>query len=471
MNANAYKQPYERLYDGSLKNTHIKSMVTLACKHYGKPNPEIDAYRSTANAQWLEANLSGTQINTIHYALIDEYKKSGDKAFKRGRPPGAKNRPKFNSADPNSFDPIASDEPGHAQEMPTEEIRTDLQSTKIDTPQQIDHILTEAMLNKYVKKEEFENCTNTLRAVIETECKDSFARDAGLRLEIRALAQNRPTIVEIKRQELPTIQAGIQHKNFPRLLRAAYSRQFSGHHHNIWLFGPAGTGKTTAAEKLAEIMFGDDYKLHTDNKATREAFTAQFKQDWEGYNYNGALATQFQLTGYNDANGRYVYTAFRKAWEFGGVYLFDEIDGSMPDALLAMNGALANGVASFPDRMVKRHKDCLIIAGANTTGLGGGTEYVGAMKQNAAFLNRFVFVPWPHDNALEDVLAGNSDWVQRVRQIRERMVKQGNKSQLITMRASLFGAAMLASGIPQNEVEEATLKQGMSDAQWDAIKY
>ena len=56
--------------------------------------------------------------------------------------------------------------------------------------------------------------------------------------------------------------------------------------------------------------------------------------------------------GFIDAQGRIVNTEFRKAYEHGGLFLFDEIDASFPQAILAFNAALAN---DFMDFQIKKY--------------------------------------------------------------------------------------------------------------------
>src|ERR1700676_639204 len=136
---------------------------------------------------------------------------------------------------------------------------------------------------------------------------------------------------------------------------------------NVWLVGPAGSGKTKACEQVAHELGIEFY-------------------------FTGAISEPYSLLGYKDANGNYVSTTFRQAYENGGVFLLDEVDGISPNALFTFNAALANGHCAFPDKVVKRHKDCIIIAAANTFGLGGTSDYVGRVKLDAATLSRFVWV-------------------------------------------------------------------------------
>lgn len=251
--------------------------------------------------------------------------------------------------------------------------------------------------------------------------------------------------VEVKVAEQPVVDVGIQHKNFSILLKACAAITPDGHRLNVWLKGPAGSGKTTAAKMAA--------------KALNLRFT-----------FNGAISQPFELLGFISATGSLIRTPFRDAWENGGVYLFDEVDSSNPNAVTAFNAALANGVCCFPDGMVERHPDCVVIAGANTSGNGATSDYVGRMKQDGAFLNRFVELDWPVDERLESAMVPNAAWVQRVQGVRARVAQRGIKGHMVTPRASVYGAALLAAGIDMATVEAMTLKKGLADDAWAQIK-
>ena len=447
---------------------HLINMINVLCKDNGREAPEL-AYHHLRK-RWLTDNYNSSQINWADQQVKEDFRQKGIpyKAIEgRGRPVGAKNKNKagvssdyfdkllgndkptiqYSTSTPYDFSPPIEEK--NPTVVDPKNIPTDLSDiiNKLDVRidrLQIDVHNLSTHINTDIKRDI--TSINVNMGELRETVNGVSHHITNLQDKLNSIIENRPTIVELKQpNDLPNISAGIQHMNFPDLLIAANSILPNGNHPNIWLAGPAGTGKTTAAEKLAELL-GLEFR------------------------YNGALSNKFELVGYMDANGRYVATAFRETWEHGGVYLFDEIDGSMPDALLSMNGALANSIASFPDKMVHRHKDCIIIAGANTMGLGGGTEYVGAMKQNAAFLNRFEYIEWPHDNALEDALCPNKEWLARVREIRARVVTKQIKSHLITMRASIFGASLLNAGMPWDKVERMTLKCGMTDAHWGMVK-
>jgi cobaltochelatase CobS len=224
---------------------------------------------------------------------------------------------------------------------------------------------------------------------------------------------------------------GHKHPKFALLLKAATARMANGYAPNIWIAGPAGSGKTHGGHMLADA-FGADFHL------------------------NGAISMPHELLGFIDAGGKYHSTPFRQAYEHGGVYMFDEVDGSDNAALLALNAALANGHCAFPDQSVTRHKDCVILASANTWGLGATAEYVGRSKIDAAFMSRFpVRVSWEYDNALEVAISGNASFARRVIAARERARAAGLKV-LIDPRASQAGAALIANGLTEIEAADAT---------------
>ena len=134
---------------------------------------------------------------------------------------------------------------------------------------------------------------------------------------------------------------------------------------NQMLVGPAGSGKTTLAAQVAQALNLEFY-------------------------FTGALQTKYDIIGFIDGNGIYHRTAFRNAFENGGVFLWDEIDSSDARAMVAFNSALENDTADFPDGNVKRHPDFISIASANTYGRGADRMYIGRNHLDAATLDRFV---------------------------------------------------------------------------------
>jgi cobaltochelatase CobS len=207
---------------------------------------------------------------------------------------------------------------------------------------------------------------------------NAIDRDEVLRLVDERLADVAVRRVEVVRSEAPPVDVGVQHQRFDSLLSTISCRL------NSWLVGPAGSGKTSAAKAAADALGLPFYALSV-----------------------GPQTTQSQLTGYNNvSNGDYVSTQLRQAYEHGGVFLLDEVDAGSPAVLVTINALLANGHASFPDAVVERHPDFVLVAAANTIGLGADRQYVGRQQVDAATLDRFVFLDWANDVALEAACLG-----------------------------------------------------------------
>lgn len=250
----------------------------------------------------------------------------------------------------------------------------------------------------------------------------------------------RVTLVEVKLPSGEVRNVGTQHKLFPKLLSLIGLRE------NVWMVGPAGSGKSTAAHSVADAL---------------------------GIAY-GAISVCSQtpvssLLGYMDANGNYVSTEFRRRYEEGGVFNIDEIDKGNANVLAVLNSALSNGECAFPDRMVTRHENNMLVATGNTFGTGADRVYVGSLQIDGATLDRFAFLEWPYDDEFEAALCGNSEWLQTV--LRYRANAQANNLRVvISPRASIKGARMLAGGFEQSEVEAILIFKGCDAATVRKIK-
>lgn len=231
---------------------------------------------------------------------------------------------------------------------------------------------------------------------------------------------------------------GKQHFQFEKLSKYVQTKN------NIFLVGSAGSGKTTAARNIAKAL---NIKFY----------------------FTGAINSEYKLTGFIDAQGKIVNTEFRKAYEHGGLFLFDEIDASFPQAILAFNAALANDFMDFPDKKVQRHKNFYCIAAANTFGTGADRQYVGRNQLDAATLDRFITFNWEIDETLEHELANNYEWVNYVQKARKAASKIGERH-IISPRASMQGADLLRIGIDRKEVEKDVVWKGLDASRIQMIK-
>ena len=188
--------------------------------------------------------------------------------------------------------------------------------------------------------------------------------------------------------------------------------------------------------------------------------------------FNGAIDSEYKLSGFVDAQGRIVSTAFREAYAGGGLYLFDEVDASLPSAVLAFNAALSNGAADFPGcgKPTPRHPDFACIAAANTWGHGATTEYVGRARMDAAFLDRFQFcLPWDYDEDLELELASDKEWARGVHRLRAAARRRGLKV-VVSSRMVYSGCRLLAANFSREEALHHTLGARLPAQEWAALK-
>lgn len=251
--------------------------------------------------------------------------------------------------------------------------------------------------------------------------------------------------VEVKIAEMPKVRIETAHKSFDDiLLEAAQRRGENGIKEGILMVGPAGSGKTTLAEQIANALSLPFYGV-------------------------GKTSDEVKITGYMDGGGTYRTTSFRKAYEFGGVFLFDEMDGWSADALIAVNAPLAGNWGDFPDGMVARHPDFIAMGAANTFGRGADRQYVGREQLDAATLDRFAVIEIDYDEDLERAISCNKEWTEYVQNVRKAVIAEKVRH-VVSPRASIAGGIMLAAGKPRHAVEEAYLWKGIEEPVRNRVK-
>lgn len=189
-----------------------------------------------------------------------------------------------------------------------------------------------------------------------------------------------PLVEYLQNTVITGLQAQIDeltHKVFPDALSYLCAGE------NLYFFGPAGSGKNVICEQLAKALNVDFY-------------------------YQNTILTKFDLSGYVDANGKYQNTPFYEAWKKGGLIMFDELDNSTAEAIIALNAALANGYFTFPNcGKVKKHENFYCVAAGNTNGLGATEEYCGRFQMDESSRDRFIFLSVDYDARIEKALCDN----------------------------------------------------------------
>tara|TARA_R110000803_G_scaffold149081_6_gene214531 strand:- start:5109 stop:6419 length:1311 start_codon:yes stop_codon:yes gene_type:complete len=248
------------------------------------------------------------------------------------------------------------------------------------------------------------------------------------------LEPNRTEIV-VKRLNGKEKIVGEQHYKFETILQCISAKV------NIALVGPAGSGKTTAVRNVADSLELPFYSKSVSSQTGVHEFF-----------------------GYQDANGKYVRTLFREAYENGGVFLLDEFDAGNPNVLASMNQATANGECAFADGMIKKHEDFVVVMAGNTFGHGATSEYVGRNKIDSATLDRFAFIQFDYDEKLELKISQNKDWCKEVQALRQKASDKKIKT-IISPRATFDGEKLLMVGMAKKVVLELIIFKGLTDSE------
>lgn len=134
----------------------------------------------------------------------------------------------------------------------------------------------------------------------------------------------------------------------------------------VYIYGPAGTGKTTIARKYAE------------------------KLGLKVYGYCSGCDS-YQFKGFEDVAGNYQYSLVEKWFKNGGMLILDELDNYQASVLVELNDYLNRGTTKITlsnGEELTRHKDTYVVATGNTDGLGATMEYHSRDRLDASVLSR-----------------------------------------------------------------------------------
>lgn len=280
-----------------------------------------------------------------------------------------------------------------------------------------------------------------VQGVREKSEKETRAQLAALQAEVHKLQNLRPIEFRFPEKPKPIKVEGLRHPLFPKLIAALRA----GKH--VALTGPAGTGKTTAAEQAAEALGMRLLKV-------------------------APYTDKFEVLGYNDAAGVYHKTDTVRAVEEGGLLLIDEWERSNGDALIFLNAVLdLSPWLSTPEGMVKKHPEFRCILAGNTDGSGATLEYASAQRQDGSTLDRIVNLQWgATPEILKSMAQGREDWLQAVQAIQAFVQTRSIRDVIATPRAILHGAdLMLKGGLTPLDALEMTCKRGALIECWPQI--
>lgn len=296
------------------------------------------------------------------------------------------------------------------------------------------------------------NPATASREDILRQLLDGVSRDEVVQLVNSAVEDRLPDSIPTKRivvTPAKTVDIGAAHRHaaFDEIVTLiGLNLHTNARRFNVAIVGQAGSGKTDLAAQVAEALELPFYST-------------------------GKIEAEFQLVGFRDAHGNIHRTDFEKAFTEGGLFLFDEFDGSNPRAVTRFNAALSNGWCDFPDGKKKAHKNFRAIAASNTFWGGATREYVGRNQLDAATKDRFSFVEVNIDPKLETALAeayeGGKAIAKRVQKVRKAVAKLKIRH-VVSMRATLDVCAFVGANFTQARAERLALWKDLSDA--DVLK-
>jgi cobaltochelatase CobS len=203
----------------------------------------------------------------------------------------------------------------------------------------------------------------------------------------------------------------------------------------VFLVGPAGRGKNHVLQGIAKDLGLDFY-------------------------FTNSVQQEFKVTGFIDAGGKFHETEFYKAFSNGGLFFLDEMDASIPEVLVLLNAAIANGYFEFPNGKVFAHPNFRVVAAGNTVGNGADEIYTGRLVLDGATLDRFVVIEFDYDRNIELALAkGNTALVNFVNELRTECKKQGIRA-TFSYRI-IIAVTKLEKVLPLQEVIEIAVVKGM----------
>lgn len=286
--------------------------------------------------------------------------------------------------------------------------------------------------NEYVAFQLEANKDKEELAKARKELCQAFNETKALKQEIEALKANTPVSFPCSPKQ-PREDKRIRHFVCDKVTAALKAGV------NVFLYGPAGTGKNVIAEMVAKDL------------------GVQFQT-------SARLEDEFGIKGFVDGHGKYHETPFYKAFTQGGVFFFDEVDASNEQAMIALNAALANRYFVFDEvGLVQAHPDFYVIAGGNTCGTGADENYNGRNKLDASTLDRFIFFEVDYDERIENAMSGNdTELVSFIHDLRNTMTAEYAKTTVISYRCIANIVALKNSNcFKLDEILQASILKGM----------
>lgn len=236
---------------------------------------------------------------------------------------------------------------------------------------------------------------------------------------------------EREKKELEALKGEIHHDKY-EMIKTCLSCNIP-----VYLAGPAGSGKNHTVEQIAREM------------------------GWNFY-FSNSVQQEYKLTGFIDAGGDFHETEFYKACTDSEecVFFLDEIDASVPDVLVLLNAAIANGYFEFPNGRVDFDKVHFVAAG-NTVGSGADDMYTGRMVLDQATLDRFVIIDFDYCELIEKKLTkNNKELIAFIHDLRKTAQGKGIRA-TFSYRCMMMVTKLEKAGMSLEEIMRIAIMKGL----------
>ena len=267
---------------------------------------------------------------------------------------------------------------------------------------------------------------------LEKELKDRL--DKFIKETYGALPQK----LTIVHNDIEYDKTGIFHKMFDKVLKLVDMNL------PVMLTGGAGAGKNFMLEQVANALGLDFY-------------------------YTSTITQEYKLTGFIDGGGKYHETEFYKAFTQGGVFMLDEIDASIPECLVILNGAIANGYFDFPTGREIANENFRVVCAGNTVGLGADLVYTGRNVLDGATLDRFVLVEIDYDSRIEENLCQDEDLRNFLYDVRHS-IKFNHINHIIGMRCFKYAYQLLMNDFDKEFIVKSVILKGLQQDDINVLK-
>lgn len=178
------------------------------------------------------------------------------------------------------------------------------------------------------------------------------------------------------------------HEKFDDILTAVIENS------NPYLIGPSGCGKTYLVNQIAKLLGVEFIDI-------------------------GYINEEYDILGFQTANGGYSTPNFYRCYKFGKIAFCDELDNGNSRATVKLNSFLSNtedACYNFPNgESVMRHPNFRIIGAGNTAGNGADSNYNTREKIEESVQQRFMPIYVGYDNRVEqEILKDYEDWFEFV---------------------------------------------------------